>query len=239
MSGLWPGPSFWQTAKILRGQSSERCHTILKISLIEKKNLKHICNKNVLALVNYIKYRCYWQWLLEFVLDLPISVLNLKSNTNVAINKNSSGCFKFCGREFDFLSVCWYLISWAARFFQFGFLYVEEHRIDYNPEVSKQPEMVIFRNKKQSFEGNYSIEFIKTVNKVKIYLFLNIPENENDRDFRKELVKTVIDCNKFFNGVYANPFVKYAVHSALSSAQFELKMPMKPVTFFLQLMTKS
>lgn len=116
-----------------------------------------------------------------------------------------------------------------------GILYVEEYKIDYNPEVAKKPELVVSSSKTQSFAGNYTVELLKTVNKFKVYLFLNIAENENDREFRKEVMKTVIDSDKFFNGVYANPIVKYLVSTLFSSAQFELKLPFKPVTVLLDL----
>lgn len=115
-----------------------------------------------------------------------------------------------------------------------GFFYVEEHKYDFNPEVVKKLELVIFSDKTQSFAGNYTLEIIKTINKFKIYLSLNRPENENDREFRKEAIRTVIDSDKFFNGVYANPFVKFLfVPTLFPSAQFELKMPFKPVSLLL------
>lgn len=107
---------------------------------------------------------------------------------------------------------------------------MDKYKLEYNPEASKQPELVIFSDKTQSFAGNYTIEFIKTVNNFKVYFSVNLPDNENDHEFRKVFMKTVIDCGKIFSGIYANPFVRYAVGTALSSAQFELKMPMKPVS---------
>lgn len=115
-----------------------------------------------------------------------------------------------------------------------GFLYVEETIIDYNPEIAKNPELVVFSDKTQPYAGNYSFEFIKTVKSFKIYLSLNIPENENDREFRKELLKTVINGDKIFNGVFANPVVKYIVKTIFPSAQFEIKLPFKPVSFNLE-----
>lgn len=116
-----------------------------------------------------------------------------------------------------------------------GYIYVEEYKIDYNPEVFKKPELIIFSDKTQPFAGNYTVETIKTIKKVKIYLFVKIPENENDREFQREAVKTVIDCGKFLNGIYANPFVRYMVKSALPSAEFELKLPFKPVSLLTSL----
>lgn len=87
-----------------------------------------------------------------------------------------------------------------------------------------------FSDKVHPINGNFTIETTKTVNKFKVYLFVNFPENENDREFRKALFKTVIDSDKFFSGVYANPVVRYLVELILKSAKFEPKLPFKPVS---------
>lgn len=111
-----------------------------------------------------------------------------------------------------------------------GVIYIDEYKLDCNPEVVKMQKIEFFSDKVHPITGNFTIETTKTVNKFKVYLFVNFPENENDREFRKALFKTVIDSDKFFSGVYANPVVRYLVELILKSAKFEPKLPFKPVS---------
>lgn len=112
-------------------------------------------------------------------------------------------------------------------------MYVDEHKINCNPEYLINPEFVVVSDEVNPFVINYTVEVVKTLFKFKIYLYVNIPENNNDREFQKVFLKTVIDSDKFFNDVYANPFVRFIVGFIFKSAQFELKLPFKPVSPFV------
>lgn len=113
-------------------------------------------------------------------------------------------------------------------------MYVDEYKLDHNSEIVKMQKIEFFCDKVHQTAGNFTLESIKTVNKFKVYFFLNIPENENDREFRKVLLKSVVDSDKFLSGVYANPVVRYVVGLIMESAQFELQLPIKPVRLCFQ-----
>lgn len=111
-------------------------------------------------------------------------------------------------------------------------LYIDEYKFEYNPKVVKPPKIEYISDRIHDIIGNATVVNMVTVNKLRVYASVNIQENEHDHQFRRELFKIVVDCEKFFNGVYATPIVKYAIDLILKSAQFEPKLPFKPVSCF-------
>lgn len=65
--------------------------------------------------------------------------------------------------------------------------------------------------------------------KMVTYLKANVPENENDKKFKKEVVRTVVDMEKLTKGFSGNFVLKTAIDLFLNSFEFEYKFPMKKV----------
>ena len=76
---------------------------------------------------------------------------------------------------------------------------------------------------------NFNFYTFATLNNLKVYFSINLPENKDDVNFRKELVRTVVDFEKIVKGIFGNPIVKIFMEDIFSSMDFELHLPMKPV----------
>lgn len=76
---------------------------------------------------------------------------------------------------------------------------------------------------------NVNIDSFFEVTKILIYLKIRTPENENDREFKRELIRTVVDVEKVIKGVFGNPVIQAITKDLLKSINFPLKFPFPPV----------
>lgn len=76
---------------------------------------------------------------------------------------------------------------------------------------------------------NVTADVFVTVDSLKAYLRVRLPEDKNDRLFKKDLLKTSIDIEKMLSGNVANFLVKTMVENLLKSFDFEPNFPFPPV----------
>lgn len=76
---------------------------------------------------------------------------------------------------------------------------------------------------------NVSFEVFVTILNMKVYLRVRLPEDENDRTFKRDLMKTTIDVGKLFSGNAGNFVIKGILENLLKSYDFEPKFPFQPV----------
>lgn len=73
------------------------------------------------------------------------------------------------------------------------------------------------------------------VERIFFYVRVNIPEDQNDKDFRKEMFRFTFDVAKLFKDDYTNFMSKIIMERLLETIDFEPKFPFKKVSFGLKL----
>lgn len=68
------------------------------------------------------------------------------------------------------------------------------------------------------------------IKKLTVYVSFRVPENRNDREYKQELVKTIVDMEKVTKGLQSNPLIKSYVGNLLKCMDFEFAFPLKPVS---------
>lgn len=81
-----------------------------------------------------------------------------------------------------------------------------------------------------SFSLNFTAQTFVGITKIWIYMKINFPEDENDKNFRKEFIRTVINVEKALNGRSGNFLTNKIGESFMKSSNFELKFPLKKVS---------
>lgn len=69
-----------------------------------------------------------------------------------------------------------------------------------------------------------------TIEKLFIYARLNVPEDENDAEHAKEMLRVTIDGRKLFNNGYNNFLIKMFMDSMLANSDWEPKFPFVKVS---------
>lgn len=114
--------------------------------------------------------------------------------------------------------------------------YVDKYIIESNPAIVNAT-VAYTHDKDGAAVINLTAQTFKTITKAMVYVRGCLPENKDDRQFRRETLRTVIDVEKIIKGVQQNPFLKNFMKEVLKTLDFEVKMPMPRVSLpqqFLQ-----
>lgn len=80
---------------------------------------------------------------------------------------------------------------------------------------------------------NMTLKSFFVCTKILVYIKLNIAEDIHDDLFKKELVRTQIDFNKLYDGIYGNLLIKGFMESLIQDIkQQNFSIPLKPVRNF-------
>lgn len=107
--------------------------------------------------------------------------------------------------------------------------YVDRVESDCNPKLVNLS-INFTHNAKGESVTNVTITNYVTATKILIYITFRVSENENDREYKRKLINTVVDYEKATRGLQSNIMVKGYVNSILKCIDFELKMPFLPVS---------
>lgn len=77
---------------------------------------------------------------------------------------------------------------------------------------------------------NVWFELFEVVEKFSIHMRINVPENEKENDFQKELLRIRLDGRQLFDRHYTNFIIKFVMDSMLDKLDFEPKLPMPKVS---------
>lgn len=129
----------------------------------------------------------------------------------------------FTVKSFGLFSILWSfsLVS--------GFVYIDKIAQDANKAVVNFS-LAYTHDEDGNSVTNVTYETFVTVSKMMLYFTLKVADNQENAGVYRELVKTVIDVEKLYQGSQANPIVKSYFENIKRSMNFTLKFPMPPVS---------
>lgn len=110
-------------------------------------------------------------------------------------------------------------------------IYIDRVTSDFNPKLL---EFKVAFNHNLKGEAVTNVTFVTHVDIIKLLVYVKfaVAENKDDREYRREMVRTVIDGGKLFKGSQSNYLVKFFFESIAKGTNFEWKFPLAPVGFF-------
>lgn len=106
--------------------------------------------------------------------------------------------------------------------------YLDRYTFENNPALMNATIAYAHNNEGAVF-SNITVQTFKTITKLLAYVRGCILENKDDRDFKKETLRTVIDLEKIAKGIQQNPFLRNFIKELMKNLDYELKVPMKAV----------
>lgn len=79
---------------------------------------------------------------------------------------------------------------------------------------------------------NIEFTLLRDVEKLLVYGRFNIPESSSDREYKKEVLTSVVDIDKIFKGIATNFVAKTVVEEFGKTMNFDRKFPIKKVGNF-------
>lgn len=124
-----------------------------------------------------------------------------------------------------------FLILWTLVITSNGVLYIERY-------TAIPTSMVTWTvNYTHDLTGNsitnLTMETLVTLKKVFVYITIKAAENENDRNYKNTLVKTVVDLVKAYKNSQSNLVLKVFMARVIQFMDFELKFPLPPVSVLI------
>lgn len=77
---------------------------------------------------------------------------------------------------------------------------------------------------------NVIIEINVTITKIRIYVRASLPKNPDDRKYRREILKTMVDLEKWKRGYQNNIILRKYMDDVTKAMDFDLKLQMNPVS---------
>lgn len=112
----------------------------------------------------------------------------------------------------------------------FGIIHIDKVTLDFDKKLSNWS-ITYGHDQTGNSVANVTFQLFDTVNRALLYLKANAAKDRNDRDCQIELVKTVIDVEKFLKGMQGNFLVRTYLDELTKFMDFEPKFPLFPVSY--------
>lgn len=112
-------------------------------------------------------------------------------------------------------------------------LYIDRFTVEANPAISNLS-VAYITDEKGNAVTNASFDAFVTVTKILVYVRVRLAEDQNDREYKREFLRTVIDVTKMFSDSQTNFLLKGFTESLRQFMDFEIKFPLPPVRTIFQ-----
>lgn len=117
--------------------------------------------------------------------------------------------------------------AWVVK----GLIYVDRHTLEFNEKFMNWT-LSYTSGRDRNSVNNFTFQTFTTLTKVLIYFTCCVAEDSNDKEYRREVVRTVIDLGKFFKGLQGNPMMRTMIKNLKQGLKNELNFPLPPVSCF-------
>jgi hypothetical protein len=133
-----------------------------------------------------------------------------------------------CGREFR--SISRFFKPCCFAFTQNSIITIRDLKIVPNKNCFDTNVTITNNEGVRSFTANLVVNVSAVINKIWAYGTIRIPENKDDKNFRKEFTKMVVDVEKALKGAQNNFLVAKIAELTLKTADREIKFPLEKVS---------
>lgn len=110
-----------------------------------------------------------------------------------------------------------------------GIIYIDKVIQESNPAVAKVS-FIYTHDAKGNSVTNVTFESFVTLTKMMVYITARIADDKGHSGVYRDLVKTVLDVEKLFQGSQSNPLLKGYFENIIRGMNFTVKFPMPPVS---------
>lgn len=114
-----------------------------------------------------------------------------------------------------------------------GLLYIERYESQSSDVVSLTINYT--HDSKGNSITNETLVTSATITKMLLYITIRAAEDENDKEYKKTIVKSVFNVEKAFKSLHSDFFVKSFFAGIVEHMDFEFKFPMPPVSRYSNL----
>lgn len=125
-----------------------------------------------------------------------------------------------------------WLIS-KVLFFSFvpfinNLLYIDRVEFESNPALENST-LTFFHDAKGNSVTTATFTTFVTITKMLLYIKMKVAEDENDKDYKRQLVSSVLEIDKVLKGLQSNIFISHFFRDVQNSMDFKFQIPLPPV----------
>lgn len=98
-----------------------------------------------------------------------------------------------------------------------------------NKNIFKLKGYSFYNDEDLGFSLNVALNLLVTMTKLLVYVKFYMPEDSNDKNYRKEVLRTVGDAEKVIKFSHSNFIVKNIIKGFVESIDREIKFPLEKV----------
>lgn len=121
------------------------------------------------------------------------------------------------------------LLSCVSIILTSAAIFIDRSTLDFNKEIGNLT-TTYYHNEKGNSITNLTMRTFKTIHKMLAYVKVKLAEDENDRECRREFLRTIVDVEKLNKGAQANFLVKAYMENIRRFMDFDIKLPLQPVS---------
>lgn len=107
-------------------------------------------------------------------------------------------------------------------------LYIDRVEFESNPALENST-LTFFHDATGNSVITATFTTFVTITKMRVYFKLRRAEDKNDKEYRQEIISTVIEIDKVLKGLQSNIFIKHFFEDIQNSMDFKFQMPLPPV----------
>lgn len=115
--------------------------------------------------------------------------------------------------------------DWIAT----GIVYVNRHTQEYNEKINRWS-FNYTQDQTVTAAASFTVDNFVNITKALLYINFKVAEDDNDREYRREVIKTVIDLGKFVRGLQGHPILRFYIEDLKKTMDFNLTFPIPPVS---------
>lgn len=109
-----------------------------------------------------------------------------------------------------------------------GLIYIDRHTLEFDKKFTNW-NLSYTTGRDRNSVNNFTLQTFTTITKILIYFTCCVAEDSNDKEYRREVVRTVIDLGKLFKGFQGNPLLKGGIENLRKGLKSEFTFPLPPV----------
>lgn len=115
-----------------------------------------------------------------------------------------------------------------------GAIYIEHHELEFDKKYCVL-NVSYLHDEGQNAVVNLTIQTFVTLSKILLYFEIRGAEEKNDNEYKRQLIKTVINADKFWKGMQSKPLLRGYAEVMRRYMDFNVTIPFIPVRFCISL----
>lgn len=134
-----------------------------------------------------------------------------------------------CTVAFAFEMIIFVVVGCSLLAISSAVMYIDNVAFDSNPAVVNLS-IKFTHNQDGDSVTNLTFQTFLTITKMLVYVKINIADDQNGAGYKRELLNTAIDVEKWFKNMQSNILMKGYIQSLKKGMDFDFKFPLLPVS---------